>query len=206
MKKVILLFFVALCTFGAQAQELKYGVTAGVNVSKPSNSDSHIGFNVGAKGELSFENNIYAGVGLTLSSKGRKSVGFYDSATKTGATWNTTQYYLEIPVYVGYKAPITENVKLFGNVGPYIGVELFGKSIVTDEVAGKKSEKTVDNVFKDKVQERFDWGLGANVGVEFRNHYQLSLGYSLGMNNIYKKNTNLNSKNRVFNISFAYIF
>jgi hypothetical protein len=206
MKKVILLFFAALCTFGAQAQEFKYGVTAGMNVSKPSNYNSRVGFSVGAKGELSFANSIYVGAGLSLSSKGGKSDGYYDATKKISSTWKTMPYYLEMPVYVGYKAPVAENVKLFGNVGPYIGLGLFGKNKVTNEAAEKKTVTTTDNVFKDKLQERFDWGFGANVGVELFNHYQVSLGYSLGMKNVYKKDTNLDSKNRVFNISFAYMF
>ena len=210
MKKILLLLLVALYWGGlrAQAQEIKLGVSTGMNISSPSKLDSKLGFNVGAKGELQFPNSMYLELGLSLSSKGWKSKGYYDTTTQETKTWEGTPYYLEIPLHLGYKVSAGENFKILGSVGPYAGLGLFGKSTYRVESKNKVVKTTTsDNLFKDKLQERFDWGVGANLGVEIHNHYQLSLGYNLGLKNIYKKEKGQgDSKNRVFNVSFAYLF
>ena len=36
-------------------------------------------------------------------------------------------YYLEVPVRVGYKYAVNDDFSLFGSVGPYMAVGLFGK-------------------------------------------------------------------------------
>lgn len=206
MKKVFLLLLAAFYFGGSKAQEVKIGVLAGMNVSSPSNLNSQLGFHVGAKGELQFQNNLYVDLGLSLSSKGWKTDGYYDG--QESRTWKGTPYYLEMPLHLGYKVSVGENIKLLGSVGPYVGLGVFGKSTCSIETKGKTTTQTVsDNLFKDKQQERFDWGAGINLGVELHNHYQLSLGYNLGLKNIYKKEKGESDrKNRVVNVSFAYLF
>lgn len=61
-----------------------------------------------------------------------------------------------------------------------------------------------DNVFSDKILNRFDWGLGVRAGAEIARHVQLSVGYDWGMKNINKMGPD--SKNRTFTASFAYLF
>ncbi len=207
MKKLCMLLLALLYIEALQAQEFKVGVFTGMNVSSPSKLNSQVGFNVGAKGELSFSNNLFLDLGLSLTSKGWESDSYYDGTTQKTQKWKATPYYLEIPVHVGYKVSVGENIKLLGSVGPYVGLGLFGKNTYTMETGNKTTETTSDNLFKDKLQERFDWGVGARLGVELYNHYQLSLGYNLGLKRIYKKEQNqIDSKNRVFDVSFAYMF
>ena len=208
MKKILLLLLATLYLGGLRAQEVKLGVFTGMNISSPSELDSKLGFNIGAKGELQFQNNMYLELGLSLSSKGWKSKGYYDATTQETKTWKGTPYYLEIPLHLGYKVSVGENIKFLGSVGPYVGLGVFGKSTYRVESKNKVMKTTTsDNLFKDKLQERFDWGVGVNLGVEIHNHYQLSLGYNLGLKNIYKKEKGQgDSKNRVLNVSFAYLF
>lgn len=208
MKKLLSLLLATLYFGGLRAQEVKLGVFTGMNISHPSELDSRLGFNVGAKGELQFQNNMYLELGLSLSSKGWKSIGYYDAATQETKVWKGTPYYFEIPLHFGYKFSVGENVKVLGSVGPYAGLGMFGKSTCSVESKNNVVKTTTsDNLFKDKLQERFDWGVGVTLGVEIHNHYQLSLGYNWGLKNIYKKgNGQGDSKNRIFNVSFAYLF
>lgn len=209
MRKILLLLLVTLYVGGLRAQEFKFGAFTGMNVSSPSELGSKLGFNIGVKGELQFQNNMYIDMGLSLSSKTWKSKGgYYDATTQETKTWEGTPYYLEIPIHLGYKTSVGENIKLFGSVGSYVGLGLFGKSKYRVESKSKGVNITTsNNLFKDKLQGRFDWGVGAKLGVEFHNHYQLSLGYNLGLKDIYNKEKGQSdSKNRVFNVSFAYLF
>ena len=205
MKKILLVLVTLFCV-SVKAQEVKLGVFAGMNLSSPSELNSKLGFNVGVKGEVQFKNNMYLELGLSLTSKGWESKGYYDAMTQETRTWKATPYYLEMPVHLGYKASVGENIKLFGSVGPYVGVGILGKSTYyADSKANGMKVTTSDNLFKDKLQERLDWGVGARLGAEFYNHYQVSLGYNLGLKKIFKQDR-ADSKNRIFNVSFAYLF
>ena len=64
--------------------------------------------------------------------------------------------------------------------------------------------KKTANVFSDKMLNRFDWGLGFRVGMEIAHHVQFSIGYDWGMKNINRND--VNSKNRTFVVSCAYMF
>lgn len=115
-------------------------------------------------------------------------------------------YYLNIPAHIGYKFSVGRNVSLFVNAGPYFNIGLFGKSTmtVTDGKGTSTTKNASDNLFSDKVLERFDWGLGFRAGAEIARHVQLSVGYDWGMKNVNKTGTDC--KNRTFTASFAYLF
>jgi hypothetical protein len=68
------------------------------------------------------------------------------------------------------------------------------------------SGDAIDNVFTEEdCMKRFDVGIGAKIGAEFAKHYQISLGYDHGLNNVFK-DTDESSKNRNFTVSVAYMF
>ena len=207
MKKLFLVLLAAFCFNALKAQEAKVGVFAGMNISSPSEWNSRLGFHIGVKGELQFNNRMYVDVVLSLTAKGGKSGTYYDLGEQQSMTWKSTPYYLEIPAHIGYRIPVGENLTLFGSVGPYIGWGLLGEYSCKTEANSTETKTISDNLFKDNLQKSFDWGLGLNFGVEFYNHYQLSLGYNLGLQNINeKKDIEVGGKNRVFNISVGYMF
>lgn len=212
MKKLVflslLLFSVSI---GSHAQNLKVGVTAGLNISSPSDYDSKTGFNVGVKGEWGLPNvskGLYLDFGVLLSSQGWESSGYYDTQKKQGMQWKGNPYFLNIPIHIGYKFSLGHNTALFAHVGPYIGIGLFGKNkLVTETEAGKKTTTTLaDNVFSDKQAERFDWGIGGKVGIEFAKHVQLAVGYDWGLKNLKTSSNPVDFKNKVFSVSCAYMF
>lgn len=222
MNKKILLTLVFASVFCAgKAQDFRVGVTGGYNLSVPSAYDAKSDFHVGLKGELGLPQaakGLYVDFGLLLSSQGWKTPGYYYSSTRsTEATpgtpssgytsdWKCTPYYLSIPVHVGYKFAVGRNICLFVNAGPYFNIGLFGKAkeTITPDNGKATTYTRADNVFSDKMQERFDWGLGFRAGVEIVRHIQLGIGYDWGMKNINKNG--VDCKNRTFVVSCAYMF
>lgn len=220
MKKILFtsLLFLSFCMV-AKAQDFRVGATAGYNLSSPSGYNAQSGFHAGLKGELGLPQvtkGLYLDFGLMLSSYGWKSSSYYYSGYNISRLDETTNnntfdykfspYYLNIPVHIGYKFSVGRNVSLFVNAGPYFNIGLFGKSTmtVTDGKGTSTTKNASDNLFGDKVLDRFDWGLGFRAGAEIARHVQLSVGYDWGMKNVNKTGTDC--KNRTFTASFAYLF
>lgn len=223
MKKILLFAFVMAMGLGSvNAQDnLKWGVVAGMNVSKLSTAGlgNKIGYHVGARAELGLPqvaNGLYLDAAALLSAKGAKT----DAGDLGGINVNAT--YLEIPIHVGYKYAINENFNVFGSFGPYVGIGLFGKTKV-DELDYNGSHELVNTSYKYNTfgdgYKRFDMGLGLNVGVEIQQKYRISLGYDFGLlkafdaaseNNGDDEEMEINlasgAKNRNLTISVAYMF
>jgi len=207
---VCLFAFAAIC---ANAQEIKYGVTAGVNINTLTTNANkeRTGFHVGFKTEIDFNKKLYVNAGLMLTSKPWGDLGITTPAWNKTDFWNATPYYLEIPVHVGYKLPVAKNVKIFAEAGPYMAIGLFGSGKYTEKQYDEGFKNLIESKthdledpFKHNYQKRFDWGLGGNIGVELFNHYQLSVGYDWGLKEILGKNTSM--KNKTFMISASYLF
>ncbi len=187
MKKALLLFaLVAISAVSINAQDnLKWGVVAGMNVSKYTITgfDSRIGFHAGVKAELGLSQDAngsgaYMDFAALLTLKGAK----IDGGSLASIKFNP--YYLEVPVRVGYKYAVNDDFSLFGSVGPYMAVGLFGKA-------------------KDDGLKRFDFGLGLKAGVEFSKKYQVAISYDFGLVEVIKE---VGMKNRNLMISLGYMF
>ena len=166
---------------------------------------------MGVKGEWGLPNvskGLYLDFGVLLSSQGWESSGYYDTHEKQSMQRKGNPYFLNIPIHIGYKFSLGHNTALFAHVGPYIGIGLFGKNkLVTETEAGKKATTTLaDNVFSDKQAERFDWGIGGKVGVEFAKHVQVAVGYDWGLKNLKTSSNPVDFKNKVFSVLCAYMF
>ena len=209
MKKVLLfLVLVAMSVVSVNAQDnLKWGVMAGMNVSKYTITgfDSRIGFHAGVKAELGLSqeaSGAYMDFAALLTLKGAK----VDGGSLASIKFNP--YYLEVPVHVGYKYAVNDDFALFGNVGPYIAVGLFGK--VKAKVDGNIADlgelgtnSASEDIFGDDGLKRFDFGLGLKAGVEFSKKYQLAISYDFGLVEVAK---DLGMKNRNLMISLGYMF
>lgn len=219
---VIMLLMFAMMT---NAQQVKIGAVAGYNINSPSGENgqsSHSGFDVGVKAELglsSISKGWYADFGMLLSLKGTKSDGNYypnpnrasgradvgegDIATSYKLNYNS--YWLTIPLHIGYKFEVSDNLRLFVNGGPYMGIGLFGKLKGTSVPEHTKTTLS-DNVYGDDFVNRFDWGIGGKIGAEFARHYQVAIGYDHGIKSLKTDKNPIDRKNRTFNISLAYMF
>lgn len=173
-----------------EAGKMRWGSGIGVNFNSISNSDedSKVGFTLGIKGDYFFTDNVYLGTGLFFTQKGTKD--------KIG-DGKTTYNYLELPVHVGYRHPINENVAIFGEFGPYFAYAVSAKY---------KGNGYSDDIFDDPDAKRFDAGLGIHAGVEF-SQFQVRLGYDFGLTNLWKTSPgDKGLKNGTFTIGAAYFF
>ena len=95
--------------------------------------------------------------------------------------------YLDIPLTLKASHDLGEGLKMFGAVGPYIGVGLSGKIKVTAEYQG--DTETEEEVVKWGSNEdtddfkRLDMGLTFGAGVEI-NSLMIGISYDLGLSNI----------------------
>lgn len=209
MKKVLLFFaLVAISVVNINAQDnLKWGVMAGMNVSKYTITgfDSRIGFHAGVKAELGLSqeaSGAYMDFAALLTLKGAK----IDGGSIASIKFNP--YYLEVPVHVGYKYAVNDDFALFGSVGPYIAVGLFGKAKAKvdgniADLGELGTNSASEDIFGDDGFKRFDFGLGLKAGVEFSKKYQVAISYDFGLVEVAK---DLGMKNRNLMISLGYMF
>jgi len=210
MKKALLLFaLVAISVVSINAQDnLKWGVMAGMNVSKYTITgfDSRIGFHAGVKAELGLSQapngGAYMDFAALLTLKGAK----IDGGSIASIKFNP--YYLEVPVHVGYKYAVNDDFALFGSVGPYIAVGLFGKAKAKvdgniADLGELGTNSASEDIFGDDGLKRFDFGLGLKAGVEFSKKYQVAISYDFGLVEVIK---DLGMKNRNLMISLGYMF
>ncbi len=209
MKKVLLFFaLVAMSVVSVNAQDnLKWGVMAGMNVSKYTITgfDNRIGFHAGVKAELGLSqeaSGAYMDFAALLTLKGAK----IDGGSIASIKFNP--YYLEVPVHVGYKYAVNDDFALFGSVGPYIAVGLFGKAKAKvdgniADLGELGTNSASENIFGDDGLKRFDFGLGLKAGVEFSKKYQVAISYDFGLVEVAK---DLGMKNRNLMLSLGYMF
>ena len=209
MKKILVLFaLTAIAMVSVNAQDnLKWGVMAGMNVSKYTFTgfDNRVGFHAGVKAELGLSqeaSGAYMDFAALLTLKGAKIDG------GSIATVKFNPYYLEIPVHVGYKYAVNENFALFGSVGPYLAVGLFGKAkLKVDgdiaDIAELGGISMSEDIFGADGLKRFDFGLGLKAGVEFSKKYQVAISYDFGLVEVIKE---VGMKNRNLMISLGYMF
>lgn len=216
MKKLFLA--IAACfAIGASAQSnIQWEGVAGLNLSNYGGLGSKPGFHLGAKAEFglpSISDGVYLNAGALFSLEGYKVDFMGIASAKANAA------FLDIPIHMGYRYTINDKVAVFGEVGPYVAVGLFGKvSSSVDFMDGVEGEKI--NTFDS--MKRFDIGAGLKFGVEFLQKYTLSIGYDWGFMNLAKDdagaedewsdedygddelNSSLKSKNLMISIGYKF--
>ncbi len=210
--------FMALLPLSAQHNKdinLRWGVTAGMNGFNANslNLSDHrgrYGFNIAARAELDFANSMYLDAELGLLNLGWKNrVSYYYSDyynpdtpigdyTETDFTQRMNAYYLHLPIHAGYHWSVARRCAIYVDAGPYFSLGLFGKAKTTDHI---KNETHKADTF-DQIR-RFDWGLGARLGVELAGHYRLGMGYDFGLQKLSKYSSD---KNNNFTLSVGYMF
>lgn len=189
MKNGIVFILFALLTINSNAQELKFGTTAGVNYSKVSETNAKLGYQVGIVGNYLFSskaNTFFIENGLTLvsrrweSNERRVNVGDYDVMKKD----ESSPYYLNMPVLVGYQFCLGSKVKAQVSIGPYLEYGLFGKNSEITYKDGELIRSAKYNVFATPLK-RFDWGMAAKVSLLYKEKYQLSVELDKGLSEVY---------------------
>lgn len=205
MKRIILALVAVVMALNVSAQDLRWGAVGAVNFSwmrakaagVAISSDSYIGFQAGAKAEMDLADYLtdgfFADGALVYNLKG----GSYSGS-------HTNLGYLQIPLNLGYRTPLSNDVSFIAGLGPYFGLGVLGKDVVKE---GDTKVKT--DVFGESMQ-RFDFGLNYKLGVEMWNQWQFYLGFEHSLLNLAKTDADLGSgvKSRLVNfyIGTSYMF
>jgi hypothetical protein len=190
-----------LCVQIANAQT--FGIKGGVNFANMTISGggmslspkSITGFHIGPVADFQLKDQFHFNTGLLYSTK-----GFKMDVSGEGESFSGTETfsYLEIPLNLAYLFPINDKSDFFIQAGPYLGYALSGKD--------KFGSETHDIDFAEDMIKRFDYGVGFGGGVQFGS-IVASVNYQLGLANLNDDpDVDATFKNKVFQISLAYMF
>ncbi|MDL2223314.1 porin family protein [Bacteroidales bacterium OttesenSCG-928-M11] len=185
MKKLKTLLVVCLLSLGfvaASAQNLNWGVKAGLNVSSLTSLDDakfKPGFNVGVLGQYMFAGSEGFGVeaGLQYSMLGFKYEMFGESETLNAS-------YLQLPIQALYKINAGPGLSLYPSAGIYLGYGLGGTHDYFDGA------------------EEFDFGVKIGFNVQFEKII-IGLAYEQGLTDVPEYG---DGKNSNIALSVGYLF
>ena len=218
---LLIVFIVSFQIVNAQ----RFGIQGGLNISKTSGEDywynstsSLPAMHLGVVVEFSLTKKFFFDTGLLYSVKGFKTNPLdynysnygsgYGSGYGGGYGSGDYQYdiqserystgYLEIPANLTYKFPISSKLKLCFRTGPTFSYGLYIKC------RGSKSSTYDYTIHNLDSKQKYDFGLNLGSGIEFGN-INIGVNYNQGLKNLsYSSETK--NKNRVFQISVAYMF
>ena len=216
--KLLLVLIAFTLTTESYAQV--FGVKAGMNLSKIMAMDDednysdeykmNPGFHVGPTVEFYLSELISFETGLLLSTKGFR---MSEEETYFGDTYEykikANLLYIDVPILAKGNF-VVGDVKIYGVLGPHIGMGLSGK--FKEEYTANGETETDEEVIEwgsdpDKHDiKRPDFGITAGAGIEI-NSVQVGISYGLGLANIsaYTEGGNKIS-NRVLGLSIGYKF
>jgi hypothetical protein len=203
MKKLSFLIAGIILLVSVQSfAQTRFGIKAGLNLANvaiksqgvtvtPSTLTSfHAGFLV----DVALGNVGFIQPGVLVTGKGLKVKSNNNEST-------SNPIYVEIPINLGARFELAENVKLYVMGGPYIGFGIAGKA--------KNGSNSVNLKFGNGTGSDYrplDIGLNIGTGLDI-NGFLLGVQYGLGLSNLVPDgNSNSSATNRVFSISLAYLF
>ena len=97
--------------------------------------------------------------------------------------------YIEIPLHVGYRFNVLDNLGVFADFGPYFAIGVNGKEKF--EFDGDAVEDRSTKFFRNSKMDlgeiqRYDFGLGFRVGAEYANHHSLNFSFDWGLTDMYR--------------------
>lgn len=188
--RISLVTFALLLTtsmVNAQLLPVSMGIKGGANFSNV-NTDgykSKTGFNAGITVDLNLPANLAIMSGLEINTKGAKV---------KDTDYSMNAMYLQLPVHLGYKFGIP-GLRFHFSLGPYFAQGIGGKT----KFDGEKFD-----TFSDTALKKFDWGLGAGVGVTFLGMIQARVGYDHGLANIGRGDVKVRNRNAYISAGFLF--
>jgi hypothetical protein len=214
---IVLIAVIMTADTFAQAFSLK----AGLNLSKMHVHDHGItystdfalkpGFHAGIMYNFEFSKALSTETGIILSTKGYKNSIILDlNGAKSSSTQTLNLFYLLIPytakVYIG-----KGSTKIFGMLGPYLGMGISGTSRIEQNMDGNLSSYHTKIKWGTKNGDdlrRLDFGITMGAGIKIKS-VELGLSYDYGLSNITSATLNLSGSdigNRVFGFSVSVPF
>lgn len=219
--------FALLPSLSCHAQQLRYGVQAGVNFTHATGFDkggwageasAFIQYQFQEKEGLFLESGLsWVRTEATLSEikDPRSSVEVLNQKV------TVQPISLQIPLFLGYRMTVTQKLSLSVASGLYGSGGLYGKGHIEKmsiTVRGQENFSSIpslaneiNNVYKDGYLHRLEWGFGLRVGVEFAKNWRLDLGHRWAMTNGVKGDTPKHTsssfgKNRTWVVHLGYTF
>lgn len=180
----------------------------GMNISKLQNNlledKAKAGAMLGIRADyvLPKAHGTYLTAGIDWTMKGGKgSVFFSDGADAVGASMKYALHYIEVPVRVGFRYNLSEEIGFYAEIGPYFAVGVGGRHKCSVDADGSDArdyeEQYSYNAFKnfdyDPVNyperltfQRWDAGIGFRIGAEYNQRYNLLIGADWGLADIYR--------------------
>ncbi|MDR3094464.1 MAG: PorT family protein [Bacteroidales bacterium] len=227
MKKLFVVIAVAIVTAGSMQAQFKIGPRVGLSLTnmKVSGEDDIEGLETKSKSRLGFQIGVLAEYSLTDAFAINAGVNYAQLGGKQDLTFaeeditltaKTRLNYLQVPINAQYKFG-----KFYVQAGPYVGFGLSGKvkTKVKGDLLGLASsfapedqdvkfgskKGTEANDFEDGDDlKTVDFGVGLGLGLAL-NHFQIGLGYNLGLTNISIADEG-KIKNNGFSLTAAFLF
>ncbi|WP_338840541.1 porin family protein [Flavobacterium ginsenosidimutans] len=178
MKKIVLAA-IAVMTFGwANAQDVKFGVKGGINLSNLTgdieNTSSKVGFQVGGFAEFKLADKFSVQPEVMYSLQGAK---IKESGEFYSYEGNINASYLNIPVLAKYY--VVEKLGL--EAGPQIGFLLSAKNKWEESDNGEKysGKENIKDNFKST-----SFSLNIGAGYDFTENISAGVRYNFGVSNI----------------------
>ena len=206
MKKIFALALAAImCASSAKALEYipESGFTVqglfGMNISNFRHPDAAFdgltdpkaGFNLGVRGEYMLPScyGVFVNLGVNYTMKGAKMDVAASLPDDYSCTVKYRPCYIEIPLHVGYRFNVLDNLGVFADFGPYFAIGVNGKEKF--EFDGDAVEDYSKKFFRNSDMDlgeiqRYDFGLGFRVGAEYANHHSLNFSFDWGLTDMYR--------------------
>ena len=206
MKKIFALALAAImCASSAKALEYipESGFTVqglfGMNISNFRHPDAAFdgltdpkaGFNLGVRGEYMLPScyGVFVNLGVNYTMKGAKMDVAASLPDDYSCTVKYRPCYIEIPLHVGYRFNVLDNLGVFADFGPYFAIGVNGKEKF--EFDGDAVEDYSTKFFRNSKMglgeiQRYDFGLGFRVGAEYANHHSLNFSFDWGLTDMYR--------------------
>lgn len=207
MKKTIIMALAALAaagtakaggfddfSFGSNDTGLSIVGQFGMNISNIrmneipwGDMDPKAGFNVGVHAEYLLPEcfGLYLNAGLEYSMKGAKDrIGVdVDDMLGLNATYIVRPMYLQVPIHVGYRYDVMEELGVYGDFGPYFALGTNGKCITkmddfSEDIRTNFFYNAEDGFYK---IQRPEFGLGFRLGAEYAHHYNFIISCDWGI-------------------------
>lgn len=207
MKKILVLFLLFVsCKLMAQTNTNRIIVKAGmsfstINQTPTGNYDAgnKNGFTAGVTGDFQLSERLFIQPSVFYASKGFTATANPNSPNYFSTT--VSSKYIEAPVTITYKLPISEKVSVFAGGGIYLATGIGGKYSDQTFISGKpvvvdhkiefvnaaSYDNSIDGQQDTRKMMRFDAGIVATSGIEIgRIVLTANYGYGLTRINAYK--------------------
>jgi len=172
----------------------------GMNITKIQNNGygAKVGAMMGVRADyvLPKAHGTYITAGIDWSMKGGKTSVLYDNNNiEAKGSLKYALHYIEVPVRVGFRYNLSEDLGFYGELGPYFSVGIGGRHKCSIDADGDAARELEDEqsfkAFKNYGYpipsfQRWDAGIGFRIGAEYNQRYNLLIGADWGLADIFR--------------------